>query len=342
MIKHLLVGLDGSPTAEVVLPYVETIAKATGATVTLVRVVRPGAANEPLRDDNVNLVPITVVMPSDRPHAADERARNENYEAENYLDSIVKRLGARGITGEAVVAPGDPADVVLGEAQARQADLILLATHGRSGLGRLIYGSVADKVLTHSSVPVFLARASAAGQKSHFGEPGAPILLALDGTPESERSLPLAEELSRAFSAGLALVEVVPVLTAVMTPDGGWMTEMPMDIQIREEDIANDYLAALTKQIRAKAIEVNATVRRDAIGVGIVAAAVQSGASLIVMSTHAPTGLVRALVGSVALEVLHRVSLPLLLIGPYVPLPAQSASAQSATPTLDRSSANLT
>ena len=333
MIKHLLIGLDGSPTAEVVLPYVEKVAKATGATVTLVRVIAPEAVNQPLRDENVNLVPISVVMPLERPHAADEVARNEHYQAVKYLDSMVNRLGKAGVSSVAVVESGDPADVLLSEAKGRRADVIMLATHGRSGLGRLIYGSVADKILTHSPIPVFLARAAAAGQQSHFGESGAPFLVALDGTAESERALPLAEELAQAFSTSLALVEVVPVMATVMTPDGGWMTEMPMDIQVREEEIASDYLTGLSKQVRTKVTGVNATVRRDAIGVGIVAAAAESGASLIVMATHAPSGLVRALVGSVALDVLHRVTLPLLLVGPYVPLPTETALIATDRPT---------
>jgi nucleotide-binding universal stress UspA family protein len=327
VIKHILVGLDGSPTAEVVLPYVESVAKATGALVSLVRAISSGAETPSLQDDNPELVPITVAVPLERPHAREDAVRNEHYQAEKYLDTVVKRLGAAGIVADTTITPGDPAELVLSEARTRKVDLIMLATHGRSGLGRLIYGSVADKILTHSTVPVFLARSSTVGLGSRFGQSNAPILVALDGTPESERSLPLALELARAFSTSLALVEVVPIQAAVMTPDGGWMTDLPMDIQVREEEIANDYLAALNAKIRAGGTDVKVTVRRDAIGVGIGAAAAESGAALIVMATHASTGLVRALVGSVALDVLHRVNLPLLLINPHVPAPDQASLA---------------
>lgn len=318
MIRNLLVGLDGSSLAEVVLPYVETIAKATDATVTLVRVVPPQASTEPLRDENAHLIPFTVIMPSERPHAADESARNERYEAEHYLDAIVKRLGAHGIVGNAVVEAGDPASVILDEARERQSDLVLLVTHGRSGLGRLIYGSVAEAVVEKSPIPVFLARASTHGLSPQFGESAGPILVALDSTKEAERALPLAQELAKAISTGLSLVQIVPPFTPMTVSDGVWASDIPLDIQVREEEMARDYLTVASEKIRANGISVVASVRTDTIGAGIVAVATECNASLIVMATHAPTGLARALAGSVALEVLHRGTLPVLLIGPQV------------------------
>jgi len=317
VIKTMIVGLDGSPTAEGVLPYVETIARATGTTVTLVRVVSTRPAGEPLQEENAQLVPITVMMPLQRPHAADEAARNERYDAEHYLDGIVHRLGTHGIVSDSVVVPGEPATVLLDEARGRHADLILLATHGRSGLGRLIYGSVAEAVLAKSAVPVFLARAWKAGQGAPFGGKDAPILVALDATKEAERALPLARELASAISTGLSLIEIVPSVADETLSEGGWARDFPPDIQVREEKNAQDYLATVSAQIRAAGVPVTVSVRTDAIGAGIPAAARDSHACLIVMATHAPTGLVRVLAGSVALEVLHRVGLPMLLIGPH-------------------------
>ena len=79
--------------------------------------------------------------------------------AEEYLAAAARRLRDRGLVVETVVSQGDPAKALLHEAQTRDVDLILLGTHGRSGLGRWIYGSVAEAVLGHSSVPVLLARA---------------------------------------------------------------------------------------------------------------------------------------------------------------------------------------
>jgi nucleotide-binding universal stress UspA family protein len=316
VLKKLLVGLDGSPIAETAVPYAETIAKATGGTITLLKAIGPVEENEPLREERAHLAPVTAVMPAGPPHAAEEKARNARYHAQNYLDSILTRLGNHGVPGEVAVVPGDPASVIVDEARARNSDLILLATHGRSGLGRLIFGSVAEAVLAKSPVPVFLARAWTGGHVAEFGEAGAPILVALDGTPESERVLPLAKDVARALSKGISLVEIVPAITQVPLAEGSWVQEIPADVQVREEEMASDYLTTVAGRLRADGIPVVATVRTDTIGAGIAAAASDSNASLIVMATHAPTGITRALVGSVALEVLHRGGWPVLLVGP--------------------------
>jgi nucleotide-binding universal stress UspA family protein len=314
--KKLLVGLDGSPTAEAVLPYAETVAKATGATIILVRVVPLYAENQPLRDESTHLVPVIARMPSGPPHAANEKERNEHSRAEHYLDSILARLGDHGIAGETVVVPGDASAVLVDEARARNAEMILLATHGRSGLGRLIFGSVAEAVLAKSPVPVFLARSSAARPGVTFGGGSAPLLIALDGTPEAERALPIAQELARALSTGLSLIEIVPSIADVTISEGGWAQDISRDVQIRDEAMASSYLTRIGENIRAAGGTVVCTVRTDAIGAGIVTAATECKASLIVMATHGRTGVTQALVGSVALEVLHRGTLPVLLIGP--------------------------
>jgi len=316
VLKKLLVGLDGSPIAETAVPYAETIAKATGGTITLLQAIETDVGGGPLQEEKAHLAPVTAVMPSGLPHEAEEKARNARYSAQNYLDSILKRLGISGVPGEVTVVRGDPASVIVDEAGARHCDLILLATHGRSGLGRLIFGSVAEAVLVKSPVPVLLTRVWSGGHVAEFGEAGAPILVALDGTPESERVLPLATELAKALAKGISLVEIVPAITQVPMSEGSWTQEIPADVQVREEEMASDYLTKVAGRLRADGIPVVATVRTDTIGAGIVAAASDSNASLVVMATHAPTGLTRALVGSVALEVLHRGGWPVLLVGP--------------------------
>jgi len=318
VIKSLLVGLDGSPLAEVVLPYVETIARATGAIVTLVRAVPSRPQTEPLQDVNVHLIPFTFIMPTERPHRLDESARNEYYEAEHYLDWLVECLGDQGIKANAVVARGCPAMVILDEAEARHADLILLTRKGRSGLGRLVHGSVTEAVLAKSPVPVFLARAGSTGRRPWFGGKDAPILVALDGSAEAERVLPLAMELARATSTGFSLVEVVSAVPRMTFAESSWVGETPPDDRIRDVEITHSYLAAVRERVRESGIPVTASVRTDAIGSGITAAANECGASLIAMATHARTGIDRALPGHGALDVLQRAGLPMLLIGPHI------------------------
>ncbi len=322
--KRLLVALDGSPLAEAVLPYAEDLARAAPARITLVRVVPAASPGEALSEENPRLLPFMVAMPTQPSPASAEAERDERSEAERYLDGIAKRLGERGVVAEVVVASGQPASSIVDEANLRQADLILMTTHGRSGLGRWIYGSVAEAVVAHSRVPVFLARAWKVERTLRPIGARARLVVPLDGSPEAERALPVATELARLLPADLHLVEIVPTLSAVALSETGWLHDTPRDLELEGERAATSYLDQVAERLRAEGIAVTTGVRVDSIGAGIVAASALSGAALVVMATHAPGGIARALVGSVAQEVLHRGSLPVLLVGP--------AAAEASTP----------
>jgi nucleotide-binding universal stress UspA family protein len=141
--RKILVPLDGSPLAEFVIDYVERMADPARTTVTLLQVVAPIKPGTLLRlDESAALRTI-----------ADQRAK-----AEQYLERIRARLARRRIAARTVVRAGDPAAIIVDRARAEGVDLIALTTHGRTGLRRLLMGSVAEAVLRKSSVPVVLAR----------------------------------------------------------------------------------------------------------------------------------------------------------------------------------------
>lgn len=141
---RLLVPLDGSALAEAVLPFVRRLASLRGTTVVVLQVIPPTpvVAME---------VPVPAVV------EADERAREE---AERYVQTVASRLRAQGLDAEPHTKLGDPARVVLDAVRELRIELIAMTTHGRTGLGRLLFGSVAEQVLRRSSVPVFLVRVS--------------------------------------------------------------------------------------------------------------------------------------------------------------------------------------
>jgi nucleotide-binding universal stress UspA family protein len=257
-----------------------------------------------------------VVMPGARSETVSEGERAERYGAERYLDKVAQRLGERGVRASSVEIAGDPAKVLVEEAEARKASYILLTTHGRSGLGRWIYGSVAEAVVARSHVPVLLTRAWASdpGLAGAAGRPK--ILVPLDGTELAEKALPIAASLAKALPAEIHLVEIVPALGEFAIADEAWLHENPRDIQKEEEKGAVDYVSTITGRLKAEGLTVTSTVRVDSVGGGIAASAAANGAAMIVMATHAPTGLERTFVGSTALEVLHRANLPVLLVGP--------------------------
>jgi nucleotide-binding universal stress UspA family protein len=142
MYKRALVPLDGSPVAEAIIPFILEIAGPLDMAVTLLRVLEP--------------LPPTVVEGA-TPVIVEDFAVRER-DAEEYLAPIAAELRGRGVTVTWQVRRGVAPGIILATAKAIGADLIAMSTHGRSGLGRLLFGSVAEQVLRHADVPVFLMR----------------------------------------------------------------------------------------------------------------------------------------------------------------------------------------
>ena len=154
MYDHILVALDGSERAEQVLPHVEALAEKFGSEVTLLRVTPLlGVAAAPV-------IGLPMTAPTDLYTAKQmvEALEAEQDYAAEYLRSLGERLRSRLPHVEVEVAQGDPADVIIGHASSRGTDLIAMTTHGRSGLQRLVLGSVADAVVRRAPCAVLLVR----------------------------------------------------------------------------------------------------------------------------------------------------------------------------------------
>lgn len=145
MYKNILVPLDGSEFGECSLEHVKAVASGSSAAqITLLGVV------EPLSFDDVTRLTI----------AGDDllyKAQMDNQaEARNYMGRIKKKLTSDGLKVEIVVVDGDAADEILAYVQNNKVDLIAMTTHGRSGASHWFFGSVAQKVLQHSPIPILL------------------------------------------------------------------------------------------------------------------------------------------------------------------------------------------
>lgn len=139
MPKRILLPLDQSPLTELVVPVIADAARGSGATVRLLHVAPvPGLVKSEGR----------VIAYADQ-----EMARLEA-EGASYLRGV--EVGFEGVPVESVVRFGDPVEEILREAEAFGADLIAVTTAGRSGIGRTVLGSVAERVLRKSRVPVVL------------------------------------------------------------------------------------------------------------------------------------------------------------------------------------------
>ena len=138
-----LVPLDGSPLAEAVIPsFLMKIARPLDLEVVLVQVV------EPLPPPAVDTAPVIALDTTDQGQA----------EADRYLTSVAGDLIRQGLRVQTLVRVGAPAEQIVEAAREAGADLIAMTTHGRSGLGRMFFGSVAESVLHQSPVPMFLMR----------------------------------------------------------------------------------------------------------------------------------------------------------------------------------------
>jgi nucleotide-binding universal stress UspA family protein len=144
--KRALVPLDGSAVAEAIIPFILEIAGPLDMEVVLVRVVQP--------------VPPTVIEGSRTVLLDDVEARHAD--AVEYLAPIAVELRDKGVRVQTRVRRGQPAEEIVAAAREAGADLVAMTTHGRSGLGRLMFGSVAERVLRESDMPVFLLRATEA------------------------------------------------------------------------------------------------------------------------------------------------------------------------------------
>lgn len=151
MYKKILVPLDGSKLAECVLPHVESIAKGCGVEMVMfVRVAEPVHVPVAGGDEGYSFS-----AEDWRRMEAESRAH-----AENYLKKLVSTIEYDGVECKSYVLPGgQAADMIADYAAKNEIDLIIIATHGRSGVSRWVMGSVADRVLRSSCVPVLMVRA---------------------------------------------------------------------------------------------------------------------------------------------------------------------------------------
>jgi nucleotide-binding universal stress UspA family protein len=151
--RRILVALDGSDVAERILPHVEALAEKLGSILILLRatpgvgevVAASGTGAGPMAGEVVDPTPIIEA---------------ERQEAAAYLDTAAARLRGKGLTVDCDQPEGPAGELVVERARELAADLIAMTTHGRGGLQRLVFGSVADAVLRSAPCPVLLVRAS--------------------------------------------------------------------------------------------------------------------------------------------------------------------------------------
>jgi nucleotide-binding universal stress UspA family protein len=317
MYTCILVPLDGSARAEQALPVAGRIARSSGARIVLVRGIT---------------VPATLGVMYEGQALKWHLYRDEREEAQAYLHTVTQSAHLAHTLVETHVALGPAAEVIVNAAVRRGADLIVMVSHGRTGLGRWVIGSVAVHVAHHAPIPVLIVRECAGSGALEDTDERQPLhmLVLLDGSPLAETVLAPASTLA------LALTQPGPAhihLLLVVPPYGAVREYMPDALLL---DGAAVYLEQVAQRLRSQGDDGVLTVTWSVVAQGDIAhgilaavelAAVELAATsvagesvprcgMIAMATHGHSGVARWMLGSVTERVLHGTGLPLLIVRP--------------------------
>jgi nucleotide-binding universal stress UspA family protein len=296
MLRTLLVPLDGSALAERALPYAVRLARVGHGRLILMR----AALGPPPRTLDGS------EWESDQVDAVNE--------AEAYLSKVALDLAGQ-VPVECAVLYGRAAGQILQAVSEYNADAVVMATHGRTGLPHLLYGSVTEEVLANSAAPV-LALYAQPGQapEAAFAPYNARLLVPQDGSANDAPALNAALEML-GEQGEIVLVGVVPPAEHVeYDGDGHVLAYLDQQEEARRVE-ARDYLNGIVDDLRAHpGITVKVDVRVGDPASRIALAAIEEDVDLIVMATHGRTGIRRAVLGSVAGTVLRSTPTPVLLV----------------------------
>lgn len=301
--SRIMVPLDGSEFSEQALPYAFGIARRSGAELHLVRVHTPPQVE--WLSNGFLPIPIT----------ADEDLREADVQ---YLDRMVEYTAMHvERTPKAALLTGQVARALETYVEAHGIDLVIMTTHGRTGLSRAWIGSVADALVRTVHAPVLLLRPRA-GQAAADAKPIAldHILIPIDESEYSAEILGPALDLGKLTCARYTLLQI---LSPPLSVPSGDAIALPLQfaraVELRVEAAAR--LEELARRLRAQGHDVDtAIVIHGQVAHGVLEQAVGLKADLIAMSTHGRRGLARFTLGSVTDKVVRGTSVPLLLWKP--------------------------
>ncbi|HXX76932.1 MAG TPA: universal stress protein [Ktedonobacteraceae bacterium] len=305
MFKQILVPLDGSTLAEQALPVATRLAHASSGSIVLVRV-----ANFPVDYGGGY---------TQAPLMTEQVIETELDNVDAYLKNVATSEAHAGIPVKTESMFGQPLQDILSVVESRRVDLIVICSHGRTGLKRWALGSIAQGLAHQSTVPLLVLREGGQITAVSSGATHGPIcaLVALDGSPLAETAILPAANLVAQLSA----------------PDEGILHLAHVITHVGDEALqsAKKYIAGVTEQLQQKLKDLNLSITwsllRDKDIAGAVIDLAEHGGNkssidqvhrcdLIAMSTHGRGGLERLMMGSVTERVLHGTKLPMLIVRP--------------------------
>ncbi len=293
MIKRIMVPLDGSHLAEQALPLAQSLASSFNSELLLAMAVPSG--------HYVNEVHEGILVEAGR------------LASEQYLDSTKMRLAGEGLRVSTAVRTARPHMAISSLCDQERVDMIVMTTHGRSGVTRWTMGSVADRVLRTTNTPVIMIHPKAHGAPpSEIGR----VVVPLDGSELAEAALPVARQMAKTLKLSLHLVRVVVPPAAMF--GGEYVPGAPAVLEELEVE-AGQYLEKTTEVLKSAGFTVTAVVRTGTPAEVVLAEACEPG-DLVVMSTHGRSGVDRWFLGSVADAIVRHGDIPVLVVRSWVTL----------------------
>ncbi len=281
---RLLVPLDGSPLAERALAPAFAIAHALSpknrCQVHLLRVVPP------------------LFLTVDPLLFAETLSLSEE-EAQAYLATVATEWASQNVPISTAVTTGAVAESLISYAQQEDIQLIVMSSHGRSGISRWVYGSVAEKMLRQACCASLIVRPGEAPPPATFRN----ILVCLDGSPLAEQVLEPILALAGAMNAKVCLLRVVPPSHLALETHA--MEQLLDTVEDLERDTADTYLHQLLVKLAAKDLAVSKQTVIGPAAEVIIDTAVAQKVDLIAMSSHGRSGMSRWVYGSVTEKVLR-------------------------------------
>jgi nucleotide-binding universal stress UspA family protein len=295
MLKLIIVPLDGTEFAEQALPLAITVAERQRAAIELVHVYETLL---PFQTQGAPALDPTLDLDLRRDRQA-------------YLQRIAQWL--RETTTAPVTAlllEGEEAAPVIREHIAqRHADLVVMATHGRSGLSRFWVGTTSLDVMRHSPAPVLLFRPDEKGSKTQPTRAFGRVLIPLDGAPADEEAIDHAIAVAGDRNVEFLLLQVIVPIAYYAEPVSAALLE---DIEL--DEVARTYLEEVAGRIRARGLSVTTEVlHHPSPARAVLDVADEHGVDLIAMETHGRTGVAKLLLGSVTDKVVRAAAVPVLV-----------------------------
>lgn len=329
MFQHILVPLDGSLRAEQALPVAAQLARSSGGTLVLLRVVL-----YPVEFDSFS-ADADAYAASSAALVEEDELEFDLKEAKDYLTHVMASDNLEGVGIQTEVIVGTPARTILSLAHGRAIDLIVMCSHGDTGFRRWRLGSVAQKVARHSPAPVLVLNAKGVVPGTEQENTKMRVLVPLDGSLLAESALlPAAQLCSALTGPARGNLHLVVVLKRLLTKNAA--NEFVIQANEQLMGAARMYLSDVERRLQegeyakypcnvSSSIVINADIAGALIHAAEQGTAEELEASdVIVMATHGRGVPQRWIMGSIAERVLGATKLPMLIVRSHEAEPVES------------------